>query len=245
MGLRSQDGGRYGLAGKDARRILAGAWIAEKALRSAFRLFANAVGLRAYLLPDMDEIARLARRHYDAELRGGEGHMEVGKAIQAFTEKKAHMVVSVKPFGCMPSSGVSDGVQSAVMSRLPEAIYCPVETTGDGEVGFQSRVLMFLFKARRKARAELDRALEERGLTLAEARRALGRRRRSPLHHPPHRSAGDRDGPGDEPMRRRSESPLALKTTGNRHVDSAGRIAAVRQGLEPPADGVTAEQSSD
>ena len=90
----------------------------------------------------------------------------------------------------MPSSGVSDGIQSAVMARTPEAVFCPVETTGDGEGGFQSRVQMFLFKARRRARAELEDALAERGLTLDAARRLLGRRRRSALHEPVHRRAG-------------------------------------------------------
>ena len=116
--------------------------------------------------------------------------MEVGKAIQSFAQKKAHMVVSVKPFGCMPSSGVSDGVQSAVMSRIPEAVFCPVETTGDGEVGFQSRIMMFLFKARRRARSEFEQALEARGLSLDAARRALGSKQRSVLHQPAHHCAG-------------------------------------------------------
>jgi len=39
-----------------------------------------------------------------------------------------------------------------VLNRLPQAIFCPVETSGDGEVNFQSRVLMYLFKARRRAK---------------------------------------------------------------------------------------------
>ena len=190
MELRHDDGGRQGLAGRDGRRILAYAWLAERVLRLTFAAFARSAGLARYPLPDMDEIALLASEHYDTELRGGEGHMEVGKAIQIFTRGKAHMVVSVKPFGCMPSSGVSDGIQSAVMARTPEAVFCPVETTGDGEVGFQSRVQMFLFKARRRARAELEDALAERGLTLDAARRLLGRRRRSALHEPVHRRAG-------------------------------------------------------
>ena len=40
--------------------------------------------------------------------------MEVGKVIQRVQKKKVHRVVSVKPFGCMPSSGVSDGIQSLI-----------------------------------------------------------------------------------------------------------------------------------
>jgi predicted nucleotide-binding protein (sugar kinase/HSP70/actin superfamily) len=84
--------------------------------------------------------------------------MEVGKLIQSVVKRKAHMVVSVKPFGCMPSSGVSDGVQSLITARYPEAIFCAIETTGDGAVNVQSRVQMDLFKARQKARQEFEDA---------------------------------------------------------------------------------------
>jgi predicted nucleotide-binding protein (sugar kinase/HSP70/actin superfamily) len=58
------------------------------------------------------------------------------------------MTVSVKPFGCMPSSGVSDGVQSLITARFPGTIYCAVETSGDGATNFYSRVQMYMFKAR-------------------------------------------------------------------------------------------------
>ena len=74
--------------------------------------------------------------------------MEVGKLIQSVKQRKAHMVISVKPFGCMPSSGVSDGVQSLVTEKYPEAIFCTIETTGDGAANAYSRVMRDLFKAR-------------------------------------------------------------------------------------------------
>ena len=44
------------------------------------------------------------------------------------------MTLSVKPFGCMPSSGVSDGVQCMITEHYPEASSAPIETNGDGEV---------------------------------------------------------------------------------------------------------------
>ncbi len=62
------------------------------------------------------------------------------------------MTLSVKPFGCMPSAGVSDGVQSAITEKFPGTIFCPVETSGDGRVNFYSRVQMYLFKARSRRR---------------------------------------------------------------------------------------------
>ena len=110
--------------------------------------------MHGYKLPNLDEVAKIAHAHYDNHLRGGEGHMEVGKLIQSVRHRKAHMVVSVKPFGCMPSSGVSDGVQSLVTEKYPQAIFCAIETTGDGAANAYSRVLRDLFKAKRAARDE-------------------------------------------------------------------------------------------
>jgi predicted nucleotide-binding protein (sugar kinase/HSP70/actin superfamily) len=172
-GLRGADGTDRGLAklGEyDVFKRSAGLWIGERALRGWFQTFAQAIGLTGYRLPDMDQIAKLAERHYHNDLRGGEGHMEVGKLILNVLESKATMTLSVKPFGCMPSSGVSDGVQSLITELHPGAIYCAVETSGDGAVNFQSRVQMYLFKARKAAQEELDRALADTGLTLDAVR---------------------------------------------------------------------------
>jgi len=188
--LNRADGGRKGLAGKYGRLLLCRLWVAERSLRLMFQWFARCIGLVRFQLADMQEIADLAQGHYDVELRGGEGHMEVGKLIECVQKNKAHLVISVKPFVCMPSSGVSDGIQAAVLARHPEAAFCAVETTGDGEVNFQSRVQMYLFKARQRARAEFDSALAERRLTAADARWRYARRRHSSLDHPPHVVAG-------------------------------------------------------
>jgi predicted nucleotide-binding protein (sugar kinase/HSP70/actin superfamily) len=190
LDLRGEDEGGKGLVGRDGPRSLRRLWMAEWTLHAVFRAFAACLGLERYHLPDMDEIADLAQPFYDVELRGGEGHMEVGKLIEAVTKNKAHMVISVKPFGCMPSSGVSDGIQSAVLNRLPEAIFCPVETTGDGEVNFQSRVLMYLFKARRKAKDEFQSALRRRGFGLDEAANRMDDRSKRSTHYPKHAVAG-------------------------------------------------------
>jgi hypothetical protein len=189
--LRSEDAGTFGLRGTRPRRKLALLALAGVALRASFAVFARAIGLCGYHLPDMDEIATISHQYYDNHLRGGEGHMEVGKLIQSVEQRKSHMVISVKPFGCMPSSGVSDGVQSLVTARHADAIFCAIETTGDGAVNVQSRVLMYLFKARQKAQEEYET------LRLASGRSQqdledLARRRgyaRS-LSYPPHTIAG-------------------------------------------------------
>jgi predicted nucleotide-binding protein (sugar kinase/HSP70/actin superfamily) len=148
-------------------------WAGDKALRAAFHTFAYAGGYYDYHLPDMDEVAKIAEPYYDNNLRGGEGHMEVGKLILNVVHNKATMTLSVKPFGCMPSSSVSDGVQSLITEKYPGTIYCAVETSGDGAVNFQSRVQMYLFKAKKVAEAEHAAALERAGLTQAEFRDLL------------------------------------------------------------------------
>jgi len=59
------------------------------------------------------------------------------------------MVISVKPFGCMPSSGVSDGIQSRIKALYPSVNYISVETSGDGEASVYSRIQMCIFKAKK------------------------------------------------------------------------------------------------
>ncbi|AUX46038.1 2-hydroxyglutaryl-CoA dehydratase [Sorangium cellulosum] len=193
--LRGADEGNYGLAGLDefgVAKRLATMRLAEGALRVGFQAFALPLGLFDYHLPDMDLVADVAKDYYSNDLRGGEGHMEVGKLIVNAVKSKAHLTVSVKPFGCMPSSGVSDGVQSLITARYPGTIFCAVETSGDGATNFYSRIQMYMFKARILAEEELARAYQEAGVTEAEVRAFLEKNPKyaSPLHHAPHRVAG-------------------------------------------------------
>ena len=190
--LRGRDAGNSGLGelgdfGVFKRRI--GLWAADRGLRLAFHSFARLAGLKDYHLADMDEVAQIAAPHYSNDLRGGEGHMEVGKLILNVVKQKATMTLSVKPFGCMPSSGVSDGVQSLICEKFPGTIYCAVETSGDGAVNFQSRVQMYLFKAKQAAQAEFDRTLGESGLDRKSFAELLTRQRKfaHALFHPKHR----------------------------------------------------------
>jgi predicted nucleotide-binding protein (sugar kinase/HSP70/actin superfamily) len=173
--LRGVDAASQGLAGADPHKRLRLLKLAEWTLRGVFSVYARIAGLRHFHLPDMNELARLGHAHYDNHLRGGEGHMEVAKLIQSVMERKHHMVVSVKPFGCMPSSGVSDGIQSVVTERFPEAIFCAIETTGDGAANVQSRIMMDLYKARQRAQEEYDAAIRK-GCSPAKDARQLRRR---------------------------------------------------------------------
>ena len=77
------------------------------------------------------------------------------------------MVLSLKPFGCMPSTQ-SDGAQAAVTEHYKDMIYLPIETSGEGEINAHSRVQMALGNARVKARQEFKDAVASTGYTLDE-----------------------------------------------------------------------------
>ncbi|UFJ42708.1 2-hydroxyglutaryl-CoA dehydratase [Brevibacillus humidisoli] len=181
MKLRGEDGGRYGLEGKNPVTRLRMLWLADRVLRIMFQTYAKAIGLKDYHLPDMDEIAGVAHDHYNNHLRGGEGHMEVGKLILNVVKRKVNMTISVKPFGCMPSSGVSDGVQSLITEKYPDAIFLPIETTGDGAINVYSRVQMTLFKAKQAAQKEFEEAMAAKRLTLEQLKQY---RHRAEVSHP-------------------------------------------------------------
>ncbi len=157
-----------------------GAWkrilharILEGMVRWHFRHYARLAGLRGFALPNCDRMAEMVHPYFDVNQRGGEMFMEVGKTIYTFKNRKAHMVVSVKPFGCMPSSGVSDGVQALVSEHYSHSIFLSIETTGDGRVNIYSRVQMQLHKARQVAVAEAARSLEALGSGAERVRKSL------------------------------------------------------------------------
>jgi predicted nucleotide-binding protein (sugar kinase/HSP70/actin superfamily) len=188
MVLRGEDTAKKGLAGKDVRKKLATLWVAKHAIKGVFYGIGHLMGLHDVHLADMDDVAQAAAPFYNNHLRGGEGHMEVGKLILNIAKAKATMTLSVKPFGCMPSAGVSDGVQSMITEKYPQGIFCPIETNGDGAVNVYSRVQMMLFKARLAARAEYEAELKKAGITVAELREYLAtkRWRGSSLFYPRH-----------------------------------------------------------
>lgn len=194
--LREFDTSKYGLGGGGPLAVfekLAIGYAGDFGIRLLFQSFAHAAGLYGFKLPDMEKIAEVSHGYYNNDLRGGEGHMEVGKLIMNVVHQKAHMTLSVKPFGCMPSAGVSDGVQSAITEKFPGTIFCPVETSGDGRVNFYSRVQMYLFKAKQAAQAEYTRALEENGVTREQVQAFLesSPRFRSPLYKAAHIYCGN------------------------------------------------------
>ncbi len=135
------------------------------------RLRAQLAGLPQDI-PNQNHLQRIAHPYYHSRIEGGEGHLEVAKNIYYTREKLAHMVLSVKPFGCLPSTQ-SDGVQTAVVAHHDDIIFLPIETSGEGEANAHSRVQMTLNDARERAREEFAATLSLCGLTEESLRKEM------------------------------------------------------------------------
>ncbi|MCU1239200.1 MAG: hypothetical protein JWP63_7167, partial [Candidatus Solibacter sp.] len=162
--------------------------LAEAIFKGEYHKIVDALGGIAHHLADQYELQRLGHPFYNSRAGGGEGHLEVAKNIYYSNKDLAHMVLSLKPFGCMPSTQ-SDGAQSAVVSNYKEMIYLPVETSGEGEINAHSRVQMALGEAKSKAKKEFAAALEANNLTLDECRAFVEAHpeTKRPLYQVPHK----------------------------------------------------------
>jgi predicted nucleotide-binding protein (sugar kinase/HSP70/actin superfamily) len=120
-------------------------------------------------------LEKIADPFYHSRLDAGEAHTEVGKNIYYHSNRIAHMVLSLKPFGCLPSTQ-SDAVQAAVQGAFGDMIYLPIETSGEGKVNALSRVQMALGEAKQRARQEFDLALAQTGLTCNSIHRVMEER---------------------------------------------------------------------
>ncbi|MBI3279056.1 MAG: activator of (R)-2-hydroxyglutaryl-CoA dehydratase, partial [Acidobacteria bacterium] len=163
-------------------------WVGESLWTHFYHRVGRLMGGLAHELVPQDELAKLAHPFFHKMTRGGEGHMEIGKNIYYTTHHLCHMVLALKPFGCMPSSQ-SDGVQSAVMNKFKDMIFLPIETSGEGEVNAHSRVQMALGEARAKARNEFETALKRTGKSLEDIKDYVAGHPelRRPFYHVPHR----------------------------------------------------------
>ena len=143
--------------------------IAESIFNREYNRLIEAMGGTVHHLANQYELQRLGHPFYNSRAGGGEGHLEVAKNIYYSNKDLAHMVLSVKPFGCMPSTQ-SDGAQAAVVSQYKDMIYLPIETSGEGEINAHSRVQMALGEAKAKTKSELNDTLAETGLTIEQVK---------------------------------------------------------------------------
>jgi predicted nucleotide-binding protein (sugar kinase/HSP70/actin superfamily) len=141
----------------------------EKTFRGTYNRFRKAVGNLPYELPDQIELKNLASPFYNYQLRGGEGHMLVGKALYAYHHRKAHMVCELTPYSCMPNT-MSVGSMANVLGKYPDMLYAPIEIKGDAEIHALSRCQMILTEAKRRAQNEFEQVLEKAGVTVDDIR---------------------------------------------------------------------------
>lgn len=161
--------------------------LAEAVFRHEYHKLMEALGSIGHHLADQYEMQRLGHPYYNSRSGGGEGHLEIAKNIYYSNKDLAHMVLSVKPFGCMPSTQ-SDGAQAAVVSHYKDIIYLPIETSGEGEVNAHSRVQMALGEAKNKAKREFNDILEKIGMSLDDLKQFVDEHpeTRRPMYQVPH-----------------------------------------------------------
>lgn len=152
---------------KDYKQTVAILTIAENVFDREYNRIRKVFKNIPHELASQLEMQRLGHPFYNSRVEGGEGHLEVAKNIYYVNKDLCHMVLSLKPFGCMPSTQ-SDGVQSAVTSMFKDMIFIPIETSGEGDVNAHSRVQMALGEAKAKAKAEFKKCLDETGYSLDE-----------------------------------------------------------------------------
>jgi predicted nucleotide-binding protein (sugar kinase/HSP70/actin superfamily) len=161
--------------------------LAEAVFKREYHRVVDALGGLAHHLADQYELQRMGHPFYNSRAGGGEGHLEVAKNIYYSNKDLAHMVLSLKPFGCMPSTQ-SDGAQAAVTGTYKDMIFLPIETSGEGEINAHSRVQMALGEAKNKAKLEFQETLKATGLTLEECRAFVDAHpeMKRPMYHIPH-----------------------------------------------------------
>ncbi len=169
--------------------VWGGLRLGKAAYETAFTLYRGLLDFKPQALPPMSKLDHYSRGYYEKRLIAGEGHLEVTKHVWMTRKAKAHMMVSVKPFGCMPSA-ISDGIQAKLLKDMPGTIFVPIETTGDGEVLVKSRVQMKLQEARDKAREEMTKVTARYGVTLEELQAYV--RKRPGLRNPMQRVRHER-----------------------------------------------------
>jgi hypothetical protein len=151
------------------RQRLAKMRMAEMIFAREYHKIVDALGGTGHRLVNQYELQRIGHPYYNSRAGGGEGHLEVAKNIYYSNKELAHMVLSLKPFGCMPSTQ-SDGAQSAVVAHYKDMIFLPIETSGEGEINAHSRVQMALGEAKAKAKLEFVDVLKSIGKTVDELR---------------------------------------------------------------------------
>ena len=138
----------------------------EKLYVGTYNRFRKAMANVPHELPDQEELKQLASPFFHHELRGGEGHMLIGKALHAHLHKHANMTCELSPYSCMPNT-MSQGAMANVLGRHPDLLYAPIEIKGDAEV---HRAIPLPddpgTEAKKRSQSEFVEAMTKTGMTL-------------------------------------------------------------------------------
>jgi len=78
--------------------------LAKAAVKTHFSLYAKAIGLHDYEIPNMEKLATLSEEYYTLDCEGGEGHLEVAHRVgqrQSITPYYLSQTIWVyAKFGC-------------------------------------------------------------------------------------------------------------------------------------------------
>jgi predicted nucleotide-binding protein (sugar kinase/HSP70/actin superfamily) len=128
-------------------------FVAEILLNFAYNKYRKILLNIPYSLIPQNELRFLSRKYYNPLIEGGEGHLEIGKTLYYSRNKHSHVILSLKPFGCMPSS-MSDGIMSSVTTHNPDILFSTIETGGEGIINMYSRTLLILDEAKEISKNE-------------------------------------------------------------------------------------------
>lgn len=160
--------------------------LGEIILKKEYNRYRKSLSNLPQSLNDLYKLEQLAHKYYNTRAKGGEGHLEVAKSIYYTKNHLSHLVLSLKPFGCLPSTQ-SDGVHSVVTSHYPDMLFLPIETSAEGEINAYSRVQMGLTEARVRCKLEYEKSLKETGLTEEKVRKFISEnpKMQNPFFHIP------------------------------------------------------------
>lgn len=124
-------------------------------LLDAWRRHASATGHPLPAPVDAAEWVGAAAEWVPVSLCSGAGFTEIAVYLEVERERRADLVVSLKPFASIPSSSASDAVLHALSRRGPVG-FLSLEVNGDGHAQMQSRLELAMDFARRDPSARRE-----------------------------------------------------------------------------------------
>lgn len=135
-----------------AHRLDGGAAVERSRIHDAWTRHAAATGHRLAPPVDAAEWVEAAASWVPPSLCAGAGFTEIATYLQVARDRRADLVVSLKPFASITSSSISDAVLHSLAREMGVG-FLPLEVNGDGHAQMRSRLEMAMDFARRTSAA--------------------------------------------------------------------------------------------